>query len=59
MDPRMRLKVISFLISGGHYVWQASTIWANLIEGFARNICVKLFEIWAASLGDVFSLYYF
>ena len=50
----MRFKIISILSSGGYYVWQASTVWAILIEGLTRKICVKLFDISATSLGDVF-----
>ena len=53
----MRFKIISFLSSGGYYVWQASTVWAILIEGLTRKMCVKLFDIRATSLGDVFSLF--
>ena len=29
--------------SCSHFVWQSSTIFANLVENIIRNICVKLF----------------
>ena len=42
--------------SGGHFVWWSRTVWVFVVEGLMRNICVKLFLIWASGLGEWYRL---
>ena len=48
----MSLKDLSIFSSGGHFVQSSETILVYLVEGYLRNIYVKLFENWSIGLGE-------
>ena len=47
----MQFKDFSVLSLGSQFVHHSRALWAILVEGFIRNICVELFQIWSSSLG--------
>ena len=42
----------SIFSSGGHFVQPSGTILAHLVEGYPRNISVKLYKNWSIGLGE-------